>query len=169
MLNSLLLAGALAAPQGMNPSFRPSDRNLLKTIEHLKLTPTFLEVLKKSKWSRTLRSAGPYTVFAPQESFFRSSPRLLDRLNDDAAFRDAWVGAHIAPVSTRLFELTDGQTSRIKSMGPSFLTVQRDGNRIFIGPSIWILRMDLLAANGTFNVANGAAVDEATASRNQAR
>jgi len=117
---------------------------------------TLIAALQTASLIDTLRTKGPYTLFAPTDAAFRRIvPGALDALLQDTGRLYAFLEHHVVSGIVMLKDVTSGE---IKTIGGASLVAARAGGNVFVN-GVSISRADIAASNGVMHV-----VDEAICS-----
>ncbi len=110
---------------------------------------TLLHALTAASMTDTLRTAGPYTLFAPSdEAFKRLAPGALAALLQDTTRLHTVLACHVVPGVVAAKDLAQGD---IKSVAGTSLVVTRHGGEVFLN-GVAIVRPDIAASNGVIHV-----------------
>ncbi|MBI5088260.1 MAG: fasciclin domain-containing protein [Actinobacteria bacterium] len=97
----------------------------------------------------TLRSAGPFTVFAPTNDAFAALPvDALHGVQDDPDVLATVLTYHVVPGELKLADLVDGPLTTVAGID---LEVSHDGDQVLINGSP-IVAGDVVATNGVIHV-----------------
>ena len=97
----------------------------------------------------TLRSAGPFTVFAPTDAAFQKLPlETLHSVQDDPKLLATILTYHVVPGALKLADLQPGKLTTVAGID---LEVSRDGDKVLINGSP-IAAGDVAATNGIVHV-----------------
>jgi len=97
----------------------------------------------------TLRTKGPYTLFAPTDAAFRRVvPGALDALLQDTERLYAFIAHHVVSGIVMLKDVTTGE---IKTIGGASLVATRAEGKVFVN-GVSISRADIAASNGVMHV-----------------
>jgi len=97
----------------------------------------------------TLRSPGPFTVFAPTDAAFAKLPLdALHGVQDDPATLATVLTYHVVPGALKLADLQPGKLTTVAGLD---LTVTREGDKVFIN-GFEITAGDVMASNGVIHV-----------------
>jgi uncharacterized surface protein with fasciclin (FAS1) repeats len=97
----------------------------------------------------TLRSAGPFTVFAPTNAAFQKLPvDALHGVQDDPKLLATVLTYHVVPGALKLADLEAGALTTVAGID---LTVSRDGDKVLIN-GFEIATGDVEATNGIIHV-----------------
>jgi len=110
---------------------------------------TLIGTLQAGSLIDTLRTAGPYTLFAPTNAAFRRLvPGALETLLKDTGRLYDFLALHVVPGLVMLNDVTSGA---IKTLGGASLTTARAGGEVFVN-GVSISRADIEASNGVMHV-----------------
>jgi uncharacterized surface protein with fasciclin (FAS1) repeats len=110
---------------------------------------TLISALQTASFIDTLRTTGPYTLFAPTDAAFRRlEPGALDALLQDNARLYAFLAHHVV---SGLIALGDVSSGEIRTLGGASLVTVRDGAEVFVN-GVSISRADIAASNGIMHV-----------------
>ncbi len=99
--------------------------------------------------TETLRSAGPFTVFAPTDAAFAKLPvDALHAVQDDPKLLATVLTFHVVPGALKLTDLEPGKLTTVAGLD---LEVTRDGDRVLIN-GFEIASGDVVASNGIIHV-----------------
>ena len=110
---------------------------------------TLIGMLQAASLIDTLRTKGPYTLFAPTDAAFRRvAPGALDALLQDTGRLYAFIAHHVVPGVVMLKDVTSGE---IKTLGGASLVAARAEGEVFVN-GVSISRADIAASNGVVHV-----------------
>ena len=110
---------------------------------------TLLSALKAASFADTLRTAGPYTVFAPtDEAFKRLAPGAFDALLRDTDKLYAVLAYHVV---CGLIAARDIMPGDIKTVAGTSLVASRYGGEVFLN-GVRITQADIAASNGVIHM-----------------
>lgn len=110
---------------------------------------TLIAALQTASLIDTLRTKGPYTLFAPTDAAFRRIvPGALDALLQDTGRLYAFLAHHVVSGIVMLKDVTSGE---IKTIGGESLVAARAGGNVFVN-GVSISRADIAASNGVMHV-----------------
>jgi uncharacterized surface protein with fasciclin (FAS1) repeats len=105
----------------------------------------------------TLRSEGPFTVFAPTDDAFAKIPTAtLHQVQDDPELLATVLTYHVVP---RKLTLADLQPGRLATVAGIDLEVTRKGDKVFIN-GFEITAGDVMATNGVVHVMSDVLIPE---------
>lgn len=97
----------------------------------------------------TLRTTGPYTLFAPSdEAFKRLAPGALDSLLADTNRLYAILAYHVV---SGAIEAKDMTSNGIKTIAGTLLVASRYGDEVFVN-GVKVTRADIAASNGVVHM-----------------
>ena len=110
---------------------------------------TLLRALKASAFIDTLRTPGPYTLFAPSdEAFGRLTPRALEALLRDVKKLKMILAYHVISGAVAARDL---KTGTLRTVEGSSVTVARKAAAVTVNGAR-IIRADVAASNGLIHV-----------------
>ena len=110
---------------------------------------TLIGMLQAASLIDTLRTKGPYTLFAPTDAAFRRvAPGALDALLQDAERLHTFITHHVVSGVVMLKDVTSGE---IKTIGGASLVATRVEGKAFVN-GVSISRADIAASNGVMHV-----------------
>lgn len=124
-------------------------KNIIDTAIDAGKFTTLLRMLKAASFRDTLRTAGPYTLFAPTDDAFKAlAPGALDGLLHDSDRLYVLLAHHVA---REVFSVEDMRSRDIKTMAGTTLAVAlHDGDILVNG--ITIEQADIAASNGVIHM-----------------
>lgn len=110
---------------------------------------TLNQLVRQAGMEDSLRGAGPYTLFAPNNEAFKAmSAKTLSDLSADPARLKALLQHHLLPGKTMAADIGNGQVSTLLG---SKLSLSRAGTFVTVDESI-VTQADLPASNGVIHV-----------------
>ena len=110
---------------------------------------TLLRALKASAFIDTLRTPGPYTLFAPSdEAFGRLAPKALEALLRDVKKLKMILAYHVLSGAVAARDL---KTGTLRTVEGSTVTVARKAAAVTVNGAR-IIRADVAASNGLIHV-----------------
>lgn len=145
---SLLVAAALvAALSGCATVSQPS--NVADTIARTPELSTLNSLATKAGLTETLKSAGPFTVFAPSNEAFKAVPaKTLDELAASPDKLKAVLNYHVVPGKLMA---ADVKNSNVKSVQGSNLALAKAGTFVIVETAT-VTTADISATNGVVHV-----------------
>jgi uncharacterized surface protein with fasciclin (FAS1) repeats len=142
----LLLAPAallLAACASMTPA--PAPVSVTDTIARDPQLSTLSGLVQRAGLADTLKSSGPYTVFAPTNEAFAAVPaRTMDELAKDPARLKEVLSYHVLPSRMTAAEV---KTGKAKTAQGGNIALSRAGDFITVEEAM-VERADITASNG---------------------
>ncbi len=124
-------------------------QTLIDTAAHAGNFTTLIGTLQAGSLIDTLRTTGPYTLFAPTDAAFRRLvPGALDTLLKDSGRLYEFLALHVVP---RIVMLKDVTSGAIETIGGASLTAARAAGEVFVN-GVSISRADIEASNGVMHV-----------------
>ena len=124
-------------------------QTIVDTAAHAGNFTTLIGTLQAGSLIDTLRTTGPYTLFAPTDAAFRRLvPGALDTLLKDAGRLYEFLALHVVP---RIVMLKDVTSGAIETIGGASLTAARAAGEVFVN-GVSISRADIEASNGVMHV-----------------
>jgi len=109
----------------------------------------FSAALKTAGLRETLRSTGPYTVFAPNdEAFNKLPPGAWDALSKDKVRLAALLAHHVIPGKVLITEIKPGKVQTIQG---DAVTLKSDNGKVTVDQAN-VIESDLNADNGVIHV-----------------
>ena len=119
--------------------------SIIRTVTDAGKFTTLLSALKAASFTDTLRTTGPYTLFAPtDEAFKRLAPGEFDVLMKDTDRLYRVLAHHVVRGVVPASELTSG---KVKTMAGTSLVASRHGDGVFVS-GVEIIQADIAASNG---------------------
>ncbi|HLM08133.1 MAG TPA: fasciclin domain-containing protein [Thermoleophilaceae bacterium] len=144
-------AGAAAAGVAGEPT-ATAGRNIVETAVTAGKFDTLVSLVKKAGLARTLRTGGPYTVFAPTDAAFAKVPKsTLAALAGDRAKLRAVLLYHVA--SGRLTAAKVAARRRIRTLNGQRLRVRVRDAKVFVGGAR-VITPNVKASNGVIHAIN---------------
>jgi uncharacterized surface protein with fasciclin (FAS1) repeats len=110
---------------------------------------TFAAALKASGLHDSLKSGGPYTVFAPDDSAFsKLPPGTWDALSKDKAKLASVIGHHIVPGRMLVTEVKPGKANTLQG---DPLTLKSDNGKVTVDQAN-VIESDVAADNGVIHI-----------------
>jgi uncharacterized surface protein with fasciclin (FAS1) repeats len=109
----------------------------------------FTAALKASGLNDSLKSGGPYTVFAPEDgAFSKLPPGSWETLSKDKAKLTTVLSHHIIPGRMLVTELRPGKTDTLQG---DTLTLKSDNGKVTVDQAN-VIESDVAADNGVIHV-----------------
>jgi uncharacterized surface protein with fasciclin (FAS1) repeats len=120
-------------------------KTIIDTITAAGNYKTLLAVLKTASFMDTLRTPGPYTLFAPtDEAFARLSPAQLKALLKDVRRLKTIVTYHVVSGTLAAQDVKPGE---LRSVEGSYLTVEVQAGHVLLNGAR-IVQGNIAASNG---------------------
>ena len=124
-------------------------KNIIDTAIDAGKFTTLLSILKAASFCDTLRTTGPYTLFAPTDDAFKAlAPGTLDGLLRDPDRLYALLAYHVA---SEVCTAKDMTSRHIKAVAGTSLAVALRGGDAFVN-GIRIEQADIPASNGVIHM-----------------
>merc|ERR1711990_536510 len=139
-------------PPGFKP---PLDKDIVELAQATDDLSTLVQAVVAGDLVDTLKSTGPFTVFAPtNDAFGKLDSKLLDTLlkPENKAKLAAVLTYHVASGKAAASDLTDGQS--IETVQGNDLTVTINPNGVFINTESQVVTPDVEATNGIVHIIN---------------
>jgi uncharacterized surface protein with fasciclin (FAS1) repeats len=151
MAVSAASAVALAAA-GPASGHARADKNIVQTAKAAGQFQTLTALLKRAGLAKTLKSKGPFTVFAPTEKAISKVPKqTLDALKKDKAMLRAVLLYHVA--KGRLTAAKVVKRKSIKTLNGQRVRVRVRDGKVYIKRAR-VVTPDVAASNGVIHVIN---------------
>ena len=132
-------------------SARLDDKDLVDRIILDPTLKTFTRLVAKAGLVETLKSEGPYTIFAPNDAAFARLPSaVMNSLLTEKIFLRKFVSSHI--VNRKVF-VKDFKEGSLKSLSGELIVVKIKGNLTLNGAKV--NKSDIPAANGIIHTMAG--------------
>lgn len=139
-LSFAALAGCASTPQPAPVS---------DTIASTPNLTTMTRLIEQAGLTETLRSGGPYTVFAPSDEAFKAVPaEQLAKLAGDRDAMRAVLNFHVLPGRIAAAQVPNGTA---KSVQGANLALARAGTFVTVEDAV-VQRADVTATNGVIHV-----------------
>lgn len=130
-------------------SFRAAADNLIDTAEATPELKMFVEALHRTGLNDSLRTGGPYTVFAPTDSAFNNMPMSTrDEILGDNAKLAKVLEYHVLRGKTLNVEVRPG---RVNTVEGGTLSLESDNGLVKVNGAR-VIQSDLEADNGVIHV-----------------
>jgi uncharacterized surface protein with fasciclin (FAS1) repeats len=141
-------------------SMMVSSRDIVDNAVNSKDHSTLVGAIQKAGLVETLKSKGPFTVFAPtNEAFAKIDKKTFDKLMTDAEKQELTkiLIYHVVPGALKTSDLTDGELLHTVQGGT--LTVMKNGNAVMLtdenGIMVNVTISDIIDKNGVTHVIDG--------------
>lgn len=152
------LLGQLAVPfMAVSVMAASPSLDIVDTAVQAGQFKTLVSLVQKAGLVETLKSQGPFTVFAPTDAAFAKLPRaVVERLGADPALLKAVLTYHVLPgevLSEQAIELakTSPTMAQVPTVNGQRIRLGLMGGSLFINRSR-VIKADILATNGVIHV-----------------
>jgi uncharacterized surface protein with fasciclin (FAS1) repeats len=144
---TLLAAAILTGVVGC--ATRPAPVDLAQTLGNTPSLSTLNTLVTQAGLTATLKSAGPFTVFAPSNDAFKAVPaKTMDELAKDPEKLKALLTYHVVPAKLLA---ADVKNSNVKSAQGSMLALSKAGDFVTVENAA-VTQADIMATNGVVHV-----------------
>lgn len=127
----------------------PAPVTVAETVAANPSLSTLNGLLGKAGLTDTLKSAGPFTVFAPTNAAFQGlSSKTMDELAADPARLKAVLTYHVLPSKLMAAEI---QSGKVKTVNGAELNIAKAGAFVTVEEAL-VEKADLPASNGVVHV-----------------
>ncbi len=127
----------------------PSTTNVADTIAGAPQLSTLNKLVKDAGLADTLRSAGPYTVFAPTDEAFKAVPAAtMSALGSDKERLKAVLMYHVVPGKVAAADIKNGPA---KTAQGANVALARSGTFVTVDDAV-VTSADLAATNGVVHI-----------------
>lgn len=162
LLSASLIAGCGETQQDANPMPTPDlsqpsvSKDLVDTAVAAGKFGTLVTAVKAAGLESTLRGAGPFTVFAPDDAAFTKVPEFLRTQLLTAPYKTELsliLTYHVVSGNVKAAGLL-GKTQDIATAAPGGAKVKVDGSngKVVINGGVSVTTADVAAANGTIHI-----------------
>lgn len=135
------IISACATPQGSSP--------ITDTASRTPQLSTLAKLITDAGLAETLRSPGPYTVFAPSDEAFKAvPPATLQALAGDKELLKSVLSFHVLPGKVSAAEVRNGS---VKTVQGANVALSRAGSFVTIEDAL-VTQADVVASNGVVHV-----------------
>lgn len=144
---AVALTAVLAVTTGCATS--PAPVSVAETIATTPSLSTLNELVGKAGLTDTLKSAGPFTVFAPTNEAFKAvSSKTMAELAADPAKLKAVLTYHVLAANVPAAEIKSGKA---KTVNGADINIAKAGAFVTVEESL-VEKADLLASNGVVHL-----------------
>ena len=151
MRNPLLQAGAMALI-GLTLAgcaSTPASSTIADTTARTPQLSTLNRLIVEAGLGDTLRSQGPFTVFAPSDDAFKAVPaKTLAELGSDKALLMSVLTYHVVPGKTMAADVKNGNA---KTVNGANLALAKAGAMVTVEEAV-VVQADVAASNGVVQV-----------------
>jgi uncharacterized surface protein with fasciclin (FAS1) repeats len=138
---------ALAAFAGCATRNEPAS--ITETAARTPQLSTLSKLINDAGLADTLRSGGPFTVFAPSDDAFKAVPaKTMAELAADKALLKSVLSYHVVPTKLMAVEVTAGN---LKTVQGANLAVAKAGGFVTVEDAV-VQQADVAASNGVVHV-----------------
>jgi uncharacterized surface protein with fasciclin (FAS1) repeats len=150
--SAVAIAGpASAGPQG-SAATAGAKKDIVETAVEAGRFNTLAALLKKAGLVKTLKSKGPYTVFAPTDAAFAKVPQTtLDELGQDKAKLRSVLLYHVAGRKLPAAKIVKRRS--VKTLNSQRVRIRVRGETVRIGGAR-VTTADVGASNGVIHIIN---------------
>jgi uncharacterized surface protein with fasciclin (FAS1) repeats len=153
-------AGVLILSGCVNLSSAPAPKTLTETIAVDPSLSTLSKLITQAGLGDTLKSSGPFTVFAPSNEAFTAVPaKTMSELAGDPERLKAVLTYHVLAAKVTAGEVQQGPT---KSVQGANLALAKAGNFVTVEDAM-VTKADITASNGVVHVIDRVLIPPATA------
>lgn len=128
---------------------RPAPVDVAQTLANTPTLSTLNTLVTQAGLADTLKTGGPYTVFAPNNDAFKAVPaKTLDELAKNPEKLKALLSYHVVPATLLA---ADVKNSNVKSLQGSTLAIAKAGDFVTVETAA-VVQADLKATNGVVHV-----------------
>ncbi|MES2582898.1 MAG: fasciclin domain-containing protein [Pseudomonadota bacterium] len=140
--NALVLAATVALGACAT---KPAPANLADNVANTPSLSTFNTLVAQAGLSETLKSGGPFTVFAPTNEAFKAVPAatMVDLSKNPEKLKEV-LGYHVVPGKLMSADIKNGNT---KTLSGANLALAKAGDFVIVESAAVVLA-DLGATNG---------------------
>ena len=145
----ILIATAALAFGLVGCATTPAPATIADTAARTPQLSTLARLLNEGGLADTLRSPGPFTVFAPSDEAFKAVPaKVLAEWTADKALLRSVLSFHVVPGSIGSADVKNGN---LKSVQGSNLAVAKAGTFVTVEDAV-VTQADVPATNGVVHV-----------------
>lgn len=127
----------------------PAPKTIADTAAATPQLTTLSKLIADAGMADTLRSSGPYTVFAPSDEAFKAVPaKTLAELSTNKEMLRSVLSYHVVAGSVAAGEVKDGPA---KTLQGANLALSRAGNFVTVEEAV-VTQPDLRASNGVVHI-----------------
>jgi uncharacterized surface protein with fasciclin (FAS1) repeats len=109
---------------------------------------TLSKLVQQAGLTDTLKSAGPFTVFAPNDAAFKTVPaKTLDELGKDPAKLRNVLTFHVLPAKVTAAEVKQGSAKTVQGAN---LAIAKAGSFVTVEDAT-VVKADIMATNGVIH------------------
>ncbi len=143
------VALATLAACATTPAPAPAPATLVDTVARTSGLSTLSKLINDAGLADTLRSAGPFTVFAPSDEAFKALPaKTLANLAADKELLKSVLSYHVLPGHMNAVEV---KNASLKSVQGANLTLAKAGNFVTVEDAV-VTQADVATTNGVLHI-----------------
>lgn len=156
----VLLASTLAVFSFLSAcASRPTPVSVAETVAAHPQLSTLNGLVAKAGLSDTLKTGGPYTVFAPSNAAFaKVQAKTMDELAKDPAKLKSVLTYHVVPAKVMAADVKNGNT---KSTHGANLALSKSGGYVTVEDAM-VQTADIAATNGVVHIVDAVLIPPAT-------
>lgn len=156
----VLLASTLAVLSAISAcATRATPVSVAETVAANPQLSTLNGLVAKAGLSETLKTGGPYTVFAPSNAAFAKVPaKTMDELAKDPAKLKAVLTYHVVPAKVMAADVKNGNT---KTANGANLALSKSGDFVTVEDAM-VETADIAATNGVVHIVDAVLIPPAT-------
>jgi uncharacterized surface protein with fasciclin (FAS1) repeats len=149
MNTSKTLAAAVVAALISACATPPAPSPITDTAQRTPQLSTLTKLINDAGLADTLRSAGPYTVFAPSDEAFKAVPAAtMQALASDKELLKSVLTFHVLPGKVSAADVTNGNAKTVQG---ATVALSRSGTFITVEDAV-VTQADVPASNGVVHV-----------------
>lgn len=149
MKRRLLLAASAAAVLAAGCATTPQPTNIVDTAARTPELSTLSRLINEAGLAETLRSAGPFTVFAPSDEAFKAVPAAtLAQLAQNKEMLRGVLTYHVLPARVTAAEVTTGNAKTVQGAN---LALSKAGTFVTVEDAV-VQKADVAATNGVVHI-----------------
>ncbi|MGY8903379.1 MAG: fasciclin domain-containing protein [Burkholderiales bacterium] len=149
MLTRKFLLSVAAAAILAGCATGPTTVSVADTIAATPDLSTLNGLVGKAGLTETLRSTGPFTVFAPSNEAFKAVPaKTMEALGKDPALLAAVLKFHVLPASVNAAAVKNGKVTTVNG---ATVEVSKAGDFVTVEDAL-VQKADVVASNGVIHI-----------------
>jgi uncharacterized surface protein with fasciclin (FAS1) repeats len=150
LAGSLVALSAVALPADSSSAADAATKDIVDTAVAAGSFQTLVKAVQAADLVATLKSPGPFTVFAPTDEAFAALPKeKLEALLKDKAALTAVLTYHVVPGKVPAADVI--KVSSVKTVQGQPLSISTKGNEVHVNGAK-VLKADILCTNGVIHV-----------------
>jgi len=144
---TIFAAALIAGLAGCASTSKPSD--VANTLAKTPSLSTLNGLVNQAGLADTLKSAGPFTVFAPSNDAFKAVPaKTLEDLAKNPEKLKSVLSFHVVPAKVMAADVKNG---KVKTVQGASIEVSKAGDFVTV-ESAFVSQADLPASNGVIHI-----------------